>query len=271
MTLKKGIKEITGNIVADESYFDNNYYGLSGVYKGDTGPSYWPYVSALCLDKSSGSVSAGNSLSSALSGLGVSVQGTVISGVTPTGAKEVAQISHAIYDVLSYMLKESDNHSAITMFKLLGAKFKSTPAGLTEGQEVVNSFLQELGVDRYSFEILEGSGLTRYNKVNADMYIKILKYMYDDRFTFDYFMNSLSIAGKDGTLRKRMIGTEGEGNVYAKTGTINSVSALSGYVIDKDSEILIFYIVMNGFGGNATEMRMAQDDVAITLAGFSRN
>ena len=70
---KKGIKEITGNIVADESYFDNNYYGLSGVYKGDTGPSYWPYVSALCLDKSSGSVSAGTSLSSALSGLGVSV------------------------------------------------------------------------------------------------------------------------------------------------------------------------------------------------------
>lgn len=268
---KKGIKEITGNIVADESYFDNNYYGLSGVYKGDTGPSYWPYVSALCLDKSSGSVSAGNSLSSALSGLGVSVQGTVISGITPTGAKEVAQISHAIYYVLSYMLKESDNHSAITMFKLLGAKFKSIPAGLTEGQEVVNSFLQELGVDRYSFEILEGSGLTRYNKVNADMYIKILKYMYDDRFTFDYFMNSLSIAGKDGTLRKRMIGTEGEGNVYAKTGTINSVSALSGYVIDKDSEILIFYIVMNGFGGNTTEMRMAQDDVAITLAGFSRN
>ncbi len=268
---KKGIKEITGNIVADESYFDDNYYGLSGVYKGDTGPSYWPYVSALCLDKSSGSVSAGNSLSSALSGLGVSVQGTVISGITPTGAKEVAQISHAIYDVLAYMLKESDNHSAITMFKLLGAKFKSTPGGLAEGQEVVNSFLGELGIDRYSFEILEGSGLTRYNKVNAEMYIKILKYMYDDRFTFDYFMNSLSIAGKDGTLRKRMIGTEAEGNVYAKTGTINSVSALSGYVIDKDSEILIFYIVMNGFGGNATEMRMAQDDVAITLAGFSRN
>lgn len=267
---KKGIKQITGNIVADESYFDNVYKTLSGVYKGDTGPSYWPYVSALCLDKTYGAMSTGNLLSSDLTALGISVQGTVITGTTPGGAKEVVQISHSIYDVLSYMLKESDNHSAITIFKLLGAKYKNQPASLEDAQEVVSSFLTELGVDRYSYEILEGSGLTRYNKVNAEMYMKMLKYMYDDRFTFDYFMNSLSIAGKDGTLRKRMIGTEAEGNVYAKTGTINSVSALSGYVIDKDSEILMFYVVMNGFGGNATEMRAAQDDVCILLSQFSR-
>ncbi len=268
---KKGIKQITGNIVADESYFDNVYKTLSGVYKGDTGPSYWPYVSALCLDKTYGAMSTGTLLSGDLTALGINVQGTVITGTTPSGAKEVAQISHAIYDVLSYMLKESDNHSAITIFKLLGAKYKNQPASLEDSQEVVGSFLTELGVDRYSYEILEGSGLTRYNKVNAEMFMKMLKYMYDDRFTFDYFMNSLSIAGKDGTLRKRMIGTEAEGNVYAKTGTINSVSALSGYVIDKDSEVLMFYIVMNGFGGNATEMRAAQDDVCILLSQFSRN
>lgn len=267
---KLGIKQITGNIVADESYFDNVYKTLSGVYKGDTGPSYWPYVSALCLDKTYGAISTANLLSGDLSALGINVQGTVIAGTTPGGAKELVQVSHSIYDVLSYMLKESDNHSAITIFKLLGAKYRNQPASLEDAQEVINSFLTELGVDRYSYEILEGSGLTRYNKVNAEMYMKMLKYMYDDRFLFDYFMNSLSIAGKDGTLRKRMIGTEAEGNVYAKTGTINSVSALSGYVIDKDSEILMFYVVMNGFGGNAGEMRAAQDDVCITLAGFSR-
>jgi serine-type D-Ala-D-Ala carboxypeptidase/endopeptidase (penicillin-binding protein 4) len=267
---KKGIKEITGNIVADESFFDNNYYTLSGRYKSDTGPSYWPYVTALSIDKNSGATTAASQLSSSLSSVGITVQGAVISGTTPPGAKEVTQVSHSLFNVLSNMNKESDNHSAITIFKMLGAKFKSNPASIEDGQAVVSDFLTEIGVDRYSYEILEGSGLTRYNKVNAELYMKVLKHMYDDRFTFDYFLNSLSIAGKDGTLRKRMIGTDGEGNVFAKTGTLNSVSALSGYVIDKDSEILIFYVVMNGFGGNANEMRAAQDDIAITLAGFSR-
>jgi D-alanyl-D-alanine carboxypeptidase/D-alanyl-D-alanine-endopeptidase (penicillin-binding protein 4) len=268
--VKRGIKEVTGNIVADESYFDNNYKSLSGVYSGDTGPSYWPYISALCLDKSTGALSAGEMLSYSLSAAGVTLSGGVIGGTTPKRVKEVAQISHSIYDVLSYMLKESDNHSAITMFKLLGAKFHSTPATLEDGQAVIIQFLSELGVDRYSYEILEGSGLTRYNRVNGELYMKLLKFMYDDRFLFDYYMNSLSVAGKDGTLRKRMIGTPAEGNVYAKTGTLNSVSALSGYVINRDNEILIFYIVMNGFGGNATEMRYAQDDVCIALSEFSR-
>jgi D-alanyl-D-alanine carboxypeptidase/D-alanyl-D-alanine-endopeptidase (penicillin-binding protein 4) len=267
---KKGIKEITGNIVADESYFDNNYYTLSGYFQGDTGPSYWPYISGLCLDKTYGAMSAGNTLSNALNKLGISVNGIVIVGTTPPQAKQITQTGHKIYDVLSYMLKESDNHSAIMVFKHLGAKLKNTPATLEDGQAAIIQFLNELGIDRYSYEILEGSGLTRYNKVNADMYMRILKYMYDDIFLFDYFLSSLAIAGKDGTLRKRMIGTSAEGNVYAKTGTLKSVSALSGYVINKDNEIIMFYTVMNGFPGDATDMRAAQDDICILLSEFSR-
>lgn len=274
LIIKSNIKEITGNIVADESYFDDNYKGLSGYYKGDTGPSYWPYVNALPLNKNEGisnpAMYAASLLSESLSMAGVIVGGTVINGVTPKAAKELAQISHSIFDVLSYMNKESNNHSAITMFKLLGAKFKNNPGNLEEGQEVIESFLSEIGVDRYSYEILEGSGLTRYNKVNADMYMKILKYMYDDQFLFDYFFNSLAVAGKDGTLRNRMIGTEAEGNIHAKTGTLNGVSALSGYVVDRDNEILIFFIVMNGSGASNNTMHIVQDQFCIQLAEFSR-
>jgi D-alanyl-D-alanine carboxypeptidase/D-alanyl-D-alanine-endopeptidase (penicillin-binding protein 4) len=272
--LKLGIKEVTGNIIADESFFDNDYYTLSNSYKGDTGPSYWPYICGLTLDKNKGvggspSMRAANDLSGYLSAGGVKLGGSTIAGTTPQGSKEIAKFNHTIFDVLANMLKESDNHSAITMFKLVGAKLIDNPGSISKGQQAIQNFLTELGVNRYAYEILEGSGLTRYNKVSADVYIKVLKYMYDDRFLFDYFMNALSVAGKDGTLRNRMVGTEAEGNVFAKTGTLNGVSALSGYVIDKESEVLIFYIVMNGFGGNANSMRSYQDDFAVTLAGFS--
>ncbi len=272
--VEKGIKEITGNIIADETYFDTDYYTLSGNYGGDTGPSYWPYISALSLDKNTGrydpATSAASLLSVELSAGGVTVQGTVISGSTPKGAKEISQVSHSIYDVISYMCKESDNHSALTMFKLLGAKYKDIPGSIEGGKYVIGQFLSEIGVNRNAYEILEGSGLTRYNRVSAEMYMRLLKYFYDDRFIFDYFMNSLTVAGKDGTLKKRMIGTNAEGNVFAKTGTLNGVSALSGYVIDADSEVLIFYIVMNGFKGNASAMRDVQDLVCMTLADFNR-
>jgi serine-type D-Ala-D-Ala carboxypeptidase/endopeptidase (penicillin-binding protein 4) len=272
--IKSGIKEITGNIVADESFFDNDYYTLSNSYKGDTGPSYWPLVNALAFNKNKGTknpaLSAANELAGNLTAGGIKLDGSIIEGTTPKGSKEITKFSHTIFDVLANMCKESDNHSAITMFKLVGAKFKESQGTISKGQEAIQSFLTELGVDRYSYEILEGSGLTRYNKVNADMYMKVLKYMYEDRFLFDYFMNALSIAGKEGTLRNRMLGTEAEGNVFAKTGTLNGVSALSGYVIDRDNEVLLFFIVMNGFGGNANNMRSVQDDFCVTLAGFSR-
>jgi D-alanyl-D-alanine carboxypeptidase/D-alanyl-D-alanine-endopeptidase (penicillin-binding protein 4) len=272
--VKTNIKEITGNIVADESYFDTDYYGLAGYYKGDTGPSYWPYITALSFNKNEGQVNpaldAATTLSNDLQAAGITVSGSVISGQTPGGAKQLAQMTHSIYDVLSNMDKVSDNQSAITIFKLLGAKLISPPGTLRKGQEIVNSFLEEIGVNRYSYEILEGSGLTRFNQVTADMYMKLLKYMYDDHFMFDYYFHALSVAGVDGTLRKRMIGTQAEGNIHAKTGTLNGVSSLCGYAVDMDNEILIFFIVMNDYRGSANKMHDVQDDFAIALAEFSR-
>src|SRR5690606_25369340 len=120
-------------------------------------------------------------------------------------------------------------------------------------------------------QILEGSGLTRHNFMTADMMIQLLKHMYDDVQLFDYFYNSLAIAGVDGTIRSRMIGTEAEKNVHAKTGTLNSVTSLSGYAITRDLELLMFYVSMNGFGGGAGHYRGLQNDICEVLCQFSRN
>lgn len=271
---EKNIREITGNIIYDESYFDDQRYTLG--FSSDTDQRYWPYVSALNLDKNYGgydpAYTAGDLLASDIISLGITLGGIVTAGTTPVqSVKQLTEVSHSIEDVLAYMNKTSNNHSAITVFKTVGAKKYGPPGSFDKGSKAAIEFLTSIGSNREEFEILEGSGLTRYNYMTADMMIRMLKYIYDDENLFEIFYNTLAIAGIDGTIKSRMIGTEAEKNVHAKTGTINSVSALSGYAVTRDMELLIFYISMNGFSGSSSHYRGLQDDFCEALCQFSRN
>ncbi len=269
------ISSITGNIIYDESFLDDDYNSLAGYYQSDTDPKYWPYITALSLDKNKGNTDpaalCGNILSEEIKDLNITFDGIVISGITPKAAKEIGRVTRSISSVLSYMNKVSDNQSAITVFKVLGAEVKGTPGTLEKGVEVVIEFLTTIGVDRKGFEILEGSGLTRYNYVTGPMYMQLMKYFYDDVKNFDVFYQSLAVSGVDGTLKTRMKGTEAEKNVHAKTGTLNYVSSLAGYAVSRDNELIMFYIVMNGFREKSDVYRKKQDKICELLCKFSRN
>lgn len=269
------INSITGNIIYDESFLDDDYNSLAGYYQSDTDPKYWPYVTALSLDKNKGNSDpaalCGNILSEELSILNIGFNGIVISGTTPKAAKEIGKVTRPISSVIAHMNKVSDNQSAITVFKVIGAELKGAPGTLEKGAEVVIEFLTTIGVDRKAFEILEGSGLTRYNYVTGPMYMQLMKYFYDDIKNFDIFYQSLAVSGVDGTLKTRMKGTEAETNVHAKTGTLNYVSSLSGYAVSRDNELLMFYIVMNGFREKSDIYRKKQDLICDILCKFSRN
>lgn len=268
------ITSITGNIIYDQSYLDDDYYSRS--QSNDTDLRYWPYVSALNLDKNYGgydpAYTAADLLATDITSMGITFTGSVSAGTTPTGdVKEITEVSHSIMDVLAYMNKTSNNHSAITVFKVVGASKYGPPGTLEKGTRAAEEFLTSIGCGSEDFQILEGSGLTRYNYMTAGMMMKMLKHMYEDVNNFDYFYNSLAIAGIDGTIKSRMIGTEAEKNIHAKTGTLNSVTALAGYAVTRDLELLMFYISMNGFGGSAGFYRGLQDDICEVLCQFSRN
>ncbi len=274
--LSKNVREITGNIVYDDSYLDSKHFGLADYYSGDTRLQYWPYVNALSFDKNASrldaAVEAANFLQSELELKNVKLDGIIVSGVTPDSPKEIARITHSMDEVLANMNKPSDNHSAITIFKVVGAVYKGTPGTLEKGTDAVTDLMSSLGIPRGEYEILEGSGLTRYNYVTSNVMIQLLKYLFDQEKIFNVFYYSLPVSGVDGTLKKRMIGTEAEKNIHAKTGSINGVSTLTGYAITRDSEPLIFYIAMNGFkGANWEQYRNAQDVMCTYLCGFSRN
>lgn len=273
--LGKNITEITGNIIYDDSYLDDENFGLANYYSGDTKLQYWPFVNSLSYNNNASRINPSgeiaNTLQTEFAGKNVKLGGIIIPGNTPESCKEIARVTHNISDVLAGMNKPSDNHYAITIFKDVGAAFNKPPGTLKKGTDAVIDLFSNIGISRSEYEFLEGSGLTRYNFATSNVYIQLLKYLFDNEKVFDIFYKSLPVSGVDGTLKKRMIGTEAEQNVHAKTGSINGVTTLTGYAITRDNELLIFFIAMNGFKGtNWVPYRDKQDVICNLLCQFSR-
>ena len=92
--------------------------------------------------------------------------------------------------------------------------------------------------------------------------------MYFDLAHFDDFYNSLSIAGVDGTLEHRLEGTKAENNFHGKTGTLNGVSSVSGYLTTDGGDDLIISIIFEFNRKGARYHRRIQDDIIKLLAGW---
>jgi PBP4 family serine-type D-alanyl-D-alanine carboxypeptidase len=131
-------------------------------------------------------------------------------------------------------------------------------------------FLSILGMDTAKFSIVDGSGVSRYNLLSADQLVQFLAAMKKQPRLFQMFYNSLPVAGVDGTLTDRMSNYPVANNLHAKTGTLNGVSCLSGYVQTRDGEMLAFSMMMQNFITAAVDYRQVQDKIGAMLAGFSR-
>jgi D-alanyl-D-alanine carboxypeptidase len=207
------------------------------------------------------------SLANRLKSGGVEITGTIGIKKMPENAYIVGESRRAVTEMLNLVNKNSDNFLAEQTFKMIG--------GFKGGQEntgriaakTITDELAQLGIYTEGVCINDGSGLCRKNLVSAKTEVDLLTKAAQSDFA-QQFHNSLSIAGVDGTLRRRMIGTAAHNNVRAKTGTLRNVSALAGYVTTRDGEKLCFSIIWNG--GNVGSYKMAENMFAIALAEFSR-
>ena len=100
-----------------------------------------------------------------------------------------------------------------------------------------------------------GSGLSLLNRVSPKTLTEVLSYAYTNRIIASDFIDSLPIAGVDGTLKKRFRQSDVQGRVMAKTGYLNNVRALSGYVFTKQGDVLVFSILDNGLGWKTKEFQ----------------
>ncbi len=191
-------------------------------------------------------------------------------GAAPLNARELAVHYHGLDSMVVNLNKISDNLSAELTLKTLCAVKRGTPASSQGGIYVINEFMNSLDIDTTRYFIADGSGLSFYNLLTAEMITQLLESMPKLEDIFPLFYESLPIAGVDGTLRNRMKGTLAESNVRAKTGTVSGVSSLSGYVKTLDGEQLVFSMSMQNFIYPTRLYQQAQDKICALLASFSR-
>ena len=150
------------------------------------------------------------------------------------------------------------------MFYQIAAACGSRPAKATHARTTIRNVIRKSGLTPSVYKIADGSGLSLYNYVSAELEVALLRYAYKNAEIFNHLYHSMPVAGEDGTLRNRMRGSAADGNVHAKTGTLTGIRSLAGYCTAANGHMLCFAIinqgVMHGNNGKAF-----QDKVCISL------
>lgn len=186
---------------------------------------------------------------------GVRVRGRrVRRDAVPEDAKLLAvRYSRPLAEIVRHLNKTSSNFAAETVLKVIGAESAGTPGTWPAGLEAVSKFLAGIGIRRGSYSLQNGSGLYESSRFSARQIVHLLRKAHADfRYGAD-FVASLAIAGVDGTLAHRFVGTGLERYVRAKTGTLAGVVALSGYAGAKTQQgPLAFAVLLTGLPPRAT-------------------
>jgi serine-type D-Ala-D-Ala carboxypeptidase/endopeptidase (penicillin-binding protein 4) len=284
-----GVRQITGELAHSGNAFPDSTRGFGWTWN-DLGEYYGAGVDELTFNEGTAPTTLGplpdtvrDSLYSgpakdpakayleafhdALKRKAIVVDGGVADSIVPMPFKLdtlFVYVSPPLRDILPVLMKPSQNQVAELVFKTIGLE-RGGLGTADSAKSVVGRQLLAWGAQPDGFAIYDGSGLSRRNLLTPETVVKVLDVMQRDT-AFAVFYNSMPIAGVDGTLRNRMRATAAEGNVRAKTGTIGSVSSLSGYVTSADGERLIFSILSNNWTTPTEDVRDVADQIAAALA-----
>jgi D-alanyl-D-alanine carboxypeptidase/D-alanyl-D-alanine-endopeptidase (penicillin-binding protein 4) len=262
-----GIRRVTGKVVADDSIFDRRRgVPTSGVdASGELPPlSGLSYDSGL--DGDSPELEAAKALRAKLRSYRIRVKGGVGRGNLSSRALEHRPLAEVRSPEMSTLIqatnRPSNNFFAEMLLKRLGAGSRSR--GTTRrGAQLAARFADGLGAP---VQMENGSGLSRDNRASPKAVGQLLRAM-NRRPEHLVYRKSLPLAGRQGTLSERMHGTAAEGDCRAKTGTINYVSALSGYC-RAGHGLVAFSLLMNSV--DISTAQRAQDKMAGLIARYRR-
>jgi D-alanyl-D-alanine carboxypeptidase/D-alanyl-D-alanine-endopeptidase (penicillin-binding protein 4) len=271
-----GVREIRGSIVGDDYRYDQERWvatwperyqsqGFVGplsalmVNDGNTGLSIDPDIPANTRRPGDSPALAAETLRSLLVKRGVRVTGGAAQGRAPEGATEVAVLdSLTIREIVAQMLIESDDTTAELLTKELGLQVSGQGTTAAGTQAIVDRLVAD-GLPVDDLKLTDGSGLDEGNRLNCHLLAAVL-----DRAGPDSELaRMLPIAGENGTLRPRMRRTPAQGQVAAKTGTLDHVNALAGFAKTASGASLTF--VYGVVGEDQPRGYVPLDEFAISL------
>lgn len=171
-------------------------------------------------------------------------------------------------DIIKVVNKQSHNLAADILLKTIGRE-KTDEGSFGKGITMVQKYLARIGIPPDNIYLVDGSGLSRLNLISPKYITTLLSNTYRNEHR-DIFINSLAMPGEEGTLKRRMKNSRAEEAVMAKTGSMNGISTISGFVITRDKEMLAFSIMIMNYTVPLSLAHNMQDLILMRLASFSR-
>ena len=278
--VKLGIKKITGNIIGDDTFFDNVYTRDDWI-KDEKANVKLPPISALVVDRNTKIIRkkrrgrwrnyrvnvsnppqhAAELLKHKLVEAGIEISGKTMVGKSPADAKVLVESPVILNHLIQLINKNSDNFLAECLFKSIGAVASGEQGNSFYSTQTILTFIEDNGIYSKGTAVVDGSGISRFDQITAGAIVGLLEKMYFDLNNFPDFYNSLSIAGVDGTLENR-INESGPDIIFrGKTGTLNGVSSLAGYLTTKNGDEIIVSMIFEFTRGGSNKYRNAQDKI----------
>jgi D-alanyl-D-alanine carboxypeptidase/D-alanyl-D-alanine-endopeptidase (penicillin-binding protein 4) len=174
--------------------------------------------------------------------------------------------SPPLREILPALEKPSQNQIAELLYKTLGLE-KTGTGSADSGRVVIERQLAAWGAQPDGYLIRDGSGLSRYDYLSPETLVRVLDKIRADT-AFHIFYDALPIAGVDGSLQRRMLGTAAAGKVHAKTGSVANARSLSGYALTADNHTVLFSLLANNWLTKQSAVDSVHNRIAVMLASL---
>ena len=203
-----------------------------------------------------------NNLRTTMIKRGFTVTGNVVSRTIDLNPEKRELITNyqspTLSEIVYYTNQHSDNALAEATLRMVGFQ-KNGDQTLESGRKVVVDHLTEISFDTNGLNYIDGSGLSRNNLVTPISQVKFLTNLMNEKYYKTYF-DSLPIGGQTGTLKKMFMGS-GNGQVFAKTGTLNKVKTLAGYMKTNSGKTLVFSLLINNYACSVDQVKSRMEQL----------